>query len=64
VGCPEVLTEPAGRAYWVFDAMASCRANPNLDLRLNVDNLADERYVASINKSGYRYTPARRVRPA
>ncbi|MCC2970539.1 catecholate siderophore receptor Fiu [Massilia sp. IC2-476] len=44
-------------SYWVFDAMAQYRIGPNLDLRLNVYNLADERYVASINKSGYRYTP-------
>ncbi|QOY93367.1 catecholate siderophore receptor Fiu [Massilia sp. UMI-21] len=44
-------------SYWVFDAMASYRLSPNVDLRLNVYNLADERYVASINKSGYRYTP-------
>ncbi len=44
-------------SYWVFDAMASYRVNANLDLRLNVYNLGDERYVAAINKSGYRYTP-------
>ncbi|VXC73613.1 catecholate siderophore receptor Fiu [Massilia sp. 9I] len=44
-------------SYWVFDAMAQYRVSPNLDLRLNVYNIADERYVASINKSGYRYTP-------
>jgi catecholate siderophore receptor len=44
-------------SYWVFDAMASYRLSPNLDLRLNVYNIADERYVANINKSGYRYTP-------
>lgn len=44
-------------SYWVFDAMASYRVGPHLDLRLNVYNIADERYVASINKSGYRYTP-------
>ncbi|MBQ5939220.1 catecholate siderophore receptor Fiu [Massilia sp. AB1] len=44
-------------SYWVFDAMASYKLNDNIDLRLNVYNLADERYVASINKSGYRYTP-------
>jgi catecholate siderophore receptor len=44
-------------SYWVFDAMASYRISPNLDLRLNVYNIADEEYVASINKSGYRYTP-------
>ena len=44
-------------SYRVFDAMASYRISPNVDLRLNVYNLADERYVANINKSGYRYTP-------
>ncbi|MBQ5946984.1 catecholate siderophore receptor Fiu [Massilia sp. ST3] len=44
-------------SYWVFDAMASYKVNKHLDLRLNVYNLADEQYVASINKSGYRYTP-------
>jgi len=44
-------------SYWVFDAMASYQVSRNLDLRLNLYNLGDERYVASINKSGYRYTP-------
>lgn len=44
-------------AYWVFDAMASYRFSRSLDLRLNVYNLTDRAYVASINKSGYRYTP-------
>ncbi|QJQ07179.1 catecholate siderophore receptor Fiu [Undibacterium piscinae] len=44
-------------AYWVFDAMASYRISKNLDLQLNLYNLADKQYVAAINKSGYRYTP-------
>jgi catecholate siderophore receptor len=44
-------------SHWVFDAMASWQVNRKLDIRLNVYNLGDERYVASINKSGYRYTP-------
>jgi catecholate siderophore receptor len=43
--------------YWVVDAMAAYRVNRWLDLQLNVYNLGDKRYVASINKSGYRYTP-------
>jgi catecholate siderophore receptor len=43
--------------YWVADAMASYALNRRLDLRLNVYNLFDKRYVAAINKSGYRYTP-------
>ena len=50
-------TPKTTESYWVFDAMASYRINPNLDLRLNVYNIADEEYVASSNKSGYRYTP-------
>ena len=29
----------------------------SLDLRLNAYNLGNKKYVASINKSGYRYTP-------
>ena len=37
--------------------MAAYPINKNLDLRLNVYNLADKEYVAQINKSGYRYTP-------
>ena len=43
--------------YWVVDAMAGYRVARWLDLQLNVYNLGDKRYVASINKSGYRYTP-------
>ena len=44
-------------SYWVFDAMASYPVNKHLQLQLNVYNLFDEDYVASINKSGYRYIP-------
>ena len=44
-------------SYWVADMVATYRVNPNLNLRLNVNNLFDEDYVAAINKSGYRYTP-------
>jgi len=44
-------------SYWVFDAMLGYRVSKNVDLRLNVYNVGDEKYVASINKSGYRYTP-------
>lgn len=44
-------------SYWVFDAMVGYKVNKNFDLRLNVYNIGDEKYVASINKSGYRYTP-------
>jgi catecholate siderophore receptor len=46
------------RGYWVFDAMASFEVNTHLDLQLNVYNVFDKHYIAAINKSGYRYTPA------
>ena len=44
-------------SYWVFDAMVGYAVSKNLDLQLNLYNLADKQYVAAINKSGYRYTP-------
>ncbi|MET0268155.1 MAG: catecholate siderophore receptor Fiu [Duganella sp.] len=44
-------------SYWVADGMASYALNKHVDLRLNVYNLTDKEYVASINKSGYRYIP-------
>src|SRR5471030_2529753 len=44
-------------AYWVVDAMAAYSIGKNVDLQLNLYNLADKTYVAAINKSGYRYTP-------
>lgn len=43
--------------YWVFNAMAGYRVNSNLDLQLNVNNIFNKDYIASINKSGYRYYP-------
>lgn len=46
------------KSYWVFDAMASYPVNKHFDLQLNLYNLFDKKYVAAINKSGYRYTPA------
>ncbi|QGZ40009.1 catecholate siderophore receptor [Pseudoduganella flava] len=44
-------------SYWVADLMAAYQITKHIDLRLNVYNITDEQYVASINKSGYRYTP-------
>ena len=53
VGTPQFV-----EGYWVWDAMAAYRLRPNVELQFNVYNLADEDYVPTINKSGYRYTPA------
>jgi catecholate siderophore receptor len=43
--------------YTVFNAMASYKINRNITVQLNLNNLFDKEYVASINKSGYRYNP-------
>lgn len=43
--------------YWVYDAAATYKLSKNVDLQLNLYNLTNKDYVASINKSGYRYTP-------
>ena len=44
-------------SYTVVDAVVAYAFSPQLALRVNGYNLADEDYVASINKSGYRYMP-------
>lgn len=52
-----VGTPPTTESYDVLDAVISYDATRQVSLRLNAYNLADESYVASINKSGYRYLP-------
>ena len=52
-----VGTPSSTEGYWVADAKVGYRINRNVDLQLNVYNLFDTHYVASINKSGYRYHP-------
>ena len=52
-----VGTPARTKSYTVYDAVVSYAVNDNLTLRLNGYNLFDKVYVASINKSGYRYTP-------
>ncbi len=43
--------------YWVFDAMASYPFTKNLSVQLNILNITDEEYVASLNSGGSRYYP-------
>ncbi len=45
------------KSWTVYDAVVSYDVSDNFDLRLNGYNLFDKDYVASINKSGFRYTP-------
>ncbi|HKQ12262.1 MAG TPA: TonB-dependent siderophore receptor [Steroidobacteraceae bacterium] len=56
------LTVPNGAAptlpdYWVFSATAAWQANENMTFRLNVNNVTDEVYAASLNNNGGRYNP-------
>jgi catecholate siderophore receptor len=41
-------------AYWLGSAMISEAVSQHLSFRLNVNNLADKEYVASLNNNGYR----------
>lgn len=52
VGTPQYT-----KSWTVWDAVVSYDINEHFGLRLNGYNLFDKQYVASINKSGYRYTP-------
>ncbi|MFZ5746525.1 MAG: catecholate siderophore receptor Fiu [Pseudomonadota bacterium] len=57
-GTDGAVGTPAYTESWtVADAIASYAVNENLTFRVNAYNLFDEKYVAAINKSGYRYTP-------
>jgi len=57
-GTDGAVGTPAYTKSWtVWDAMVSYPVGEHLVLRLNGYNLFDKQYVASINKSGYRYTP-------
>lgn len=42
--------------YWVLDAMAAYDVNDRIGLQLNVQNLTDEFYFASLNNGGSRFT--------
>lgn len=44
-------------AYWVGDMMLGYSPISALDFQLNIYNIADTRYVASVNRNGQRYTP-------
>lgn len=59
VGTPKFVESHA-----VIDGMIKYPVTDRVGLQLNIYNLLDEDYAASINKSGYRYTPgvARSVR--
>lgn len=52
VGTPQYT-----KGYTVVDLMLAYQLTDNIKLRVNANNIFDKDYIASINKSGYRYTP-------
>jgi catecholate siderophore receptor len=48
---------PTAPSFWVFSGTAAWQANDRFTLRLNVNNLGDEVYAASLNNNGGRYNP-------
>jgi catecholate siderophore receptor len=55
-GSTAVTFLPEIPSYWVFDAMAAYDITPKLSLQLNVNNVADEEYISSVNNGRSRYT--------
>lgn len=45
------------KSYWVADMMAAYDLSKNVSLQLNLNNLFDKEYVASLNNGGSRYKP-------
>jgi len=43
-------------SYWVTDLMFAYKINKNLNLRLNIYNVFDKEYIATLNNSGARMT--------
>jgi hypothetical protein len=54
---PAITNMPDAQSYWVYDAFMAYEVSKNLRLQLNVYNLADRKYVASLNNNGGRYMP-------
>lgn len=45
------------QAYWVYDGFMAWEVHSRLRLQLNLYNLGNKKYVASLNSGGGRYTP-------
>ncbi|CAB5710849.1 TonB-dependent receptor Fiu [Delftia tsuruhatensis] len=54
---PAITNMPEAQAYWVYDGFMAYDVNSQLRLQLNIYNLADRKYVASLNSNGGRYIP-------
>jgi len=52
-----VTNTPYAQSYWIADAVAAYQISKNVNLQLNLYNLANQRYTASLNNNGNRYIP-------
>ena len=43
--------------YWLFNALASYPVTKNISVRLNVNNLFDQKFVQAANNNGARFNP-------
>lgn len=48
---------PYAQSYWIADAMVAYQISKNVNLQLNLYNLANQSYTASLNNNGNRYIP-------
>jgi catecholate siderophore receptor len=48
---------PSIPSYWVADLMANWAVHKNVSLQLNVQNVFDKEYIATLNNNGNRYQP-------
>jgi catecholate siderophore receptor len=54
VNAANTITAPG---YKIVDALAEYDVNSHLSLRLNVNNVTNERYIRNVNNNGGRYNP-------
>jgi catecholate siderophore receptor len=54
VNAANTITAPG---YAIVDALAQYAVNSHLSLRLNVNNVTNERYIRNVNNNGGRYNP-------
>jgi catecholate siderophore receptor len=54
---PNLTNMRSAPDYWVVDMMAGYAISERVSLQLNVYNLMDEFYVATLNNNGARYSP-------
>lgn len=56
-GNPATQSVPAIPEYWVVDAYGAYNLTDKIALQLNIYNLLDEDYIATLNNNAGRYTP-------